>query len=140
MKEYYCKLEDIKHYDNYEDFIKKFIKKNPRTYYVSSNNLQCSKGKNRSLTDIYYITKNRYPNITQDEVFTAIMKTVKSKNKKIIYFCTDIHKCVVLNNCFAEKNVILHEDLLDDMENEHVVDGIYPERLLKLATDAGLLL
>jgi hypothetical protein len=141
MKEYYCKLEDIKQYDDWKKFLKKFIKKNPKTYYVSSDNVQCSKGKNRSLTDVYYITKNRYLNLTEDEVYVEIMKIVYKINNKIIYFCSDINKCVVLNNCYYDDGTLFQNDIEEDADDAYrIADGLHPNRLFKLAEDAGILL
>jgi len=79
-----------------QDFIKNFIILN-REYHTITNNpvsnhYQCMFRKNRSLGDIFLITKYYFPNITLIEVRTALLNTFKTM------YCSGIEKIVYIND------------------------------------------
>jgi len=86
FKEY--KRQDI----TIKEFLKLFFTKlnpNYNTLFVKNNQIQCSYGKQRSLGDIYRITKYYYPSVTRKKVKNILLSF---QDKLVGHWCPDIHK------------------------------------------------
>lgn len=83
---------------NPEKTIKHLLKINtfPETYNdILLDDVQCKKGKKRSIGEFYYIIKTIYPYISQKEVFKRIYATLIVDTSRQLICCPDVNKIVL---------------------------------------------
>ena len=141
MTEFYCKITDIPECDNYVDFINKFIELNPSTYYYYDNHaLQCGYGRRRSFSDIHIITKQRYPDVTLEQVISAVAKNIIADRFKLITFCSTIKKLVITRvggMQYDFTNQLLYINAKSITKSD---DSITSEQINKIIENEGILL
>jgi hypothetical protein len=147
-EKFHCRVSDIPKCDNYVDFINKFIELNPVTYYDSNPNMiQCfniNSSRRRSFSDIYIITKERYPEVTLEQVVIAIAKYIIPDKYKIITYCGGINKLVIarISNSSAYLGKTFENQFIYRGVGNvaHSSDGITTEQVIKILDDARILL
>lgn len=88
-----CTTKDVPVTQTRKAFLREFLKTVPETYFLSDT-IQCAKGKNRSFSDLLYLTKDRFPRTT----LNAIVRIVAQLNIEGIcdvVWCTQVKKFVV---------------------------------------------
>ena len=84
-----------------EEFLQDYLVGRPSTY-DEEGELQCESCCNRSITDLYYLTKTYFPEVTLNKVVKILSDIcINSDFKHVILFCSDINKIVVYKRIHA---------------------------------------
>jgi hypothetical protein len=89
----YCK--EINRKRTVKEYIFEYLEKCSPATYTESGLLQCNKGKNRSVEDLYYIVKTTYPSIYFKKYINYLYKVLKENKFAMILYCDDIDKVTI---------------------------------------------
>ncbi len=121
------------------DYIKMYLDANcPSTYYKDGT-LQCYKYKNRSVRDLYYLTRAKFKTTTLKEVCKIIFKLANGdwKNYGFIY-CGDIKDLIIYTKRMHDYANFLQQNELRskgffNFKHRETTSGITYAQFLKLA-------
>lgn len=93
----FVKISEVPVTKTRKAFVRHFLENKAYTSYsnLSCTQVQCSPGKNRSVTEIHQLTLSRFPKTSFEAVLRIIKELIDEQNGLRITFCTMINKVVV---------------------------------------------
>ena len=97
MKLIYIKESDIPLGKTRQDLIRKFLRGVSYTSYNDKEctDVQCEKGKYRSLTELHAIVCSRFPKTSFEAVVRIVIDILEKEQKVVLVFCSTVKKVVI---------------------------------------------
>jgi len=78
--------------DTPEEFLETYINSGCPTTYNEDGTIQCEEGRDRSVTDLFYLTSTYFPEVTLKEVVKILSRFAIDHPDYIMLHCGWIHK------------------------------------------------
>lgn len=136
MEVLYIKESDISKTNTRIELLRKFINLKPATYSDESyKDLQCEKGRFRSITELHQIVLSRFPKTSFEAILRIIKDLIREDKAITMVWCTQVNK-VVLKYLDEATQAYISDYSLKNYYDKKGVDGYsladYNEILIKL--------
>lgn len=93
----YIKESDIPKTGTRKDLVRKFLRGISYVSYSDKgfNEVQCSNGKFRSVTELHEIVKSRFKATSFNSLIKIIYQLIESDKSVILVYCTQVNKVVI---------------------------------------------
>lgn len=136
MEVLYIKESDIPKTNTRIELLRKFINLKPATYSNESfDDLQCERGRFRSITELHQIVLSRFPKTSFEAILRIIKDLIREDKAITMVWCTQVNK-VVLKYLDEATQAYISDYSLKNYYDKKGVDGYsladYNEILIKL--------
>lgn len=97
----YVKERDIPLTKTRKGFLRRFLEHRPPTYHKNGN-IQCDNRRSRSISELTYIVKSRFP-VTSYESIIRIIAELNRERRCHLVWCTQVKKFVVVGGFNSER-------------------------------------
>lgn len=138
----YVKETDIPVTKTRQALIKLFITNKGYQTFTDKNctQIQCEKGRFRSITELYQMVLSRFPHTTFDAILRIVDDLIKKEKGFIMIYCSTINK-VVLRYIKNETCEMISEYSRSNYYNKEGVDGSslekYEKRIQQILKELG---
>ncbi len=96
MDQLFVKQSDVPATNTRKDFVRRFLRGKFESYSDENyNNLQCEKGRYRSITEVHQIVVSRFPRTSFEAILRIVRDLINEENPISMIWCTQVNKVVL---------------------------------------------